>query len=39
VSSLKDKINDMQTVSYDGTFVWKIDKVAEKMGKYLASTD
>ncbi|CAF0993579.1 unnamed protein product [Adineta steineri] len=31
-SSLKEKINDLQNVSYDGTFVWKITNVKEKMG-------
>jgi chromosome segregation ATPase len=33
VSSLKDKINDMQYVSYDGSFVWKIVNFQEKMSK------
>ncbi|CAF0993543.1 unnamed protein product [Adineta steineri] len=31
-SSLKEKINDLQNVSYDGTFIWKITNVKEKMG-------
>ncbi|CAF1187064.1 unnamed protein product [Rotaria sordida] len=31
VESLKEIINDMQYVSYDGTFVWKITKFQEKM--------
>ncbi|CAF3641287.1 unnamed protein product [Adineta steineri] len=31
VSSLKEKINDLQNVSYDGTFIWKIINVKEKM--------
>ncbi|UJR22221.1 hypothetical protein I4U23_025285 [Adineta vaga] len=31
LSSLKEKINDMEHVSYDGTFVWKITNVTEKM--------
>ncbi len=30
--SLKEKINDMQYVSYDGTFVLKITNFQEKMG-------
>ncbi|CAF4231106.1 unnamed protein product, partial [Adineta steineri] len=30
-SSLKEKINDGQNVSYDGTFIWKITNVKEKM--------
>ncbi|CAF1081960.1 unnamed protein product [Rotaria sordida] len=29
--SLKEKINDMQFVSYDGTLVWKITNFQEKM--------
>jgi chromosome segregation ATPase len=32
-SSLKDKINDMQYVSYDGSFVWKITNFQEKMSE------
>ncbi|CAF4053505.1 unnamed protein product [Adineta steineri] len=35
VSSLKEKINDLQNVSYDGTFIWKIINVKEKMGRLL----
>ena len=31
VASLKEKIDDMQYVSYDGTYVWKITRVREKM--------
>jgi predicted nucleic acid-binding Zn-ribbon protein len=31
--SLKEKIDDMQYVSYDGTFIWKITGVREKMSK------
>ncbi|UJR22226.1 hypothetical protein I4U23_025290 [Adineta vaga] len=31
LSSLKEKINDLEHVSYDGTFVWKITNVTEKM--------
>jgi hypothetical protein len=30
--SLKENIDDMQNVSYDGTFVWKITSFKEKMG-------
>jgi chromosome segregation ATPase len=33
LSSLKEKINDMQSVSYDGSFVWKITNFQEKMSK------
>jgi chromosome segregation ATPase len=33
VSSLKEKINDMQYVSYDGAFLWKITNFKEKMGR------
>jgi hypothetical protein len=33
LSSLKEKVNDMQYVSYDGTFVWKITNFKEKMSK------
>ena len=39
VSSLKDKVDDMQHVSFDGTFVWKINNVAEKMGECSISRD
>ncbi|CAF5079271.1 unnamed protein product, partial [Rotaria sp. Silwood1] len=30
-SSLQEKVNDLQYVSYDGTLVWKITKFREKM--------
>ncbi|CAF4200261.1 unnamed protein product, partial [Adineta steineri] len=30
--SLKEKICDLQNASYDGTFIWKITNVKEKMG-------
>ncbi|CAF1036255.1 unnamed protein product [Rotaria sp. Silwood1] len=30
-SSLQEKVNDLQYVSYDGTLVWKITKLREKM--------
>jgi hypothetical protein len=33
LSSLKEKVNDIQYVSYDGTFVWKITNFQEKMSK------
>jgi chromosome segregation ATPase len=33
LSSLKEKINDMQYVSYDGSFVWKITNFQEKMSE------
>ncbi|CAF1083017.1 unnamed protein product [Rotaria sordida] len=31
LASMEQKINDMKTSSYDGTFVWKITNVQEKM--------
>jgi len=31
LSSLDEKINDRQCISYDGTFIWKINNVKEKM--------
>ena len=31
--SLQEKIDDMQHISYDGTFTWKITKFQEKMSK------
>jgi FtsZ-binding cell division protein ZapB len=33
VSSLKQTIEDKQSVSYDGTLIWKISSVNEKMGE------
>jgi chromosome segregation ATPase len=33
VASLKQKVEDMQYVSYDGTLIWKISAFKEKMGK------
>ncbi|CAF3698366.1 unnamed protein product [Rotaria sp. Silwood1] len=33
LASLKERINDMQYLSYDGTFVWKIANFQEKMSK------
>ncbi len=33
LASLQEKIDDMQYVSYDGTFTWKIPKFQEKMSK------
>ena len=33
VSSLKQKVEDMQFVSYDGTLIWKIANFKEKMSK------
>ena len=33
LSSLKENIDDVQYVSYDGSFIWKITNVREKMGK------
>jgi hypothetical protein len=34
LASLKEQINDMQYVSYDGILIWKITKFREKMSKY-----
>ena len=34
IATLKEKINDMQSVSYYGTFVWKITECKKKMSKY-----
>jgi chromosome segregation ATPase len=31
LSSLKENINDMPSISYDGSFVWKISNFQEKM--------
>jgi chromosome segregation ATPase len=31
--SLTEKIDDMQCISYDGTFTWKIPNLQEKMSK------
>ncbi|CAF4856819.1 unnamed protein product [Rotaria sp. Silwood1] len=33
VASLKQKVEHMKYVSYDGTFIWKITAVKEKMSK------
>ncbi len=33
VASLKQKVEDMQYVSYDGTIIWKISTFKEKMSK------
>jgi chromosome segregation ATPase len=33
LSSMKQKIEDSQFISYDGTLTWKISNVAEKMGQ------
>jgi predicted nucleic acid-binding Zn-ribbon protein len=33
LTSLKEKLDDMQYVSYDGTLVWKITNFQEKMSK------
>jgi len=33
VASLKQKVEDMQYVSYDGTIIWKISAFKEKMSK------
>jgi len=34
VASLKQKVDDMQYVSYDGTLIWKITNFREKMSKF-----
>jgi hypothetical protein len=34
VASLKQKVDDMQSISYDGTFIWKITSFKEKMSKF-----
>ncbi len=35
VASIKQKIEDLQFVSYDGTYTWKISNFAEKMGEII----
>lgn len=35
ILSLKQKLEDAQFISYDGTLVWKIPNFAEKMRKFL----
>jgi chromosome segregation ATPase len=35
LASMEQKINDMKESSYDGTFIWKITDVQEKMGQKL----
>ena len=35
VASLEQKVNDMKSRSYDGTFIWRITNVHEKMGQQL----
>ena len=37
LSSLKQKIEDLQFISYDGTLTWKISNSNEKMGKSFIS--
>ncbi|CAF5098092.1 unnamed protein product, partial [Rotaria sp. Silwood1] len=32
--SSQEKIDDMQYISYDGTFVWKITNIQDKLGMY-----
>jgi hypothetical protein len=32
VETMKQKINDIKTRSYDGTFLWKITNVQDKLG-------
>ncbi len=36
VASLKQRVDDMQYVSYDGTLIWKITNFREKMSKFIA---
>jgi hypothetical protein len=31
--SMEQKVNDMKTSSYDGTFIWKINNMQEKIGQ------
>jgi hypothetical protein len=33
VASIKQKIEDLQFVSYDGTYIWKIPNFTERMGE------
>jgi len=35
VASMEQKVKDMNSNSYDGTFIWKITNVEEKMGQQL----
>jgi hypothetical protein len=35
VASMEQKVKDMKSNSYDGTFIWKITNVEEKMGQQL----
>jgi len=37
LSSLKQKYDDLQAISYDGTLIWKITKFQEKMSKNIQS--
>jgi len=37
VASLKQKVDDLQYVSYDGTLIWKINSFHEKMSKFNLS--
>ncbi len=39
VASLKQKVDDMQYVSYDGTLIWKITNFREKMSKFNSKKD
>ncbi|CAF4286818.1 unnamed protein product, partial [Rotaria sordida] len=39
VASLKQKVDDMQYVSYDGTLIWKITSLHEKMSKVDAQSE
>jgi chromosome segregation ATPase len=35
IPSIKQKINDMRSTSHDGTFIWQISCVQEKIGQQL----
>jgi predicted nucleic acid-binding Zn-ribbon protein len=35
IASIQEKVSDMKTRSFDGTFIWKISNVQEKIGQQL----
>jgi hypothetical protein len=39
IASVKQKVEDMQFVSYDGSFIWKIPNVKEKMSKVSIASE
>lgn len=39
VASLKQKVDDAQYVSYDGTLIWKITSFQEKMSKFVENDE